>query len=81
MDKPKNNPKDLKAFTSNEVAVLIEGLKSDFRAVVEVLEPIPDRLDKVEERLSAVEFEIQSLKTAVSTAIPDINRRLAKAGI
>ena len=78
MDKPKNNPKDLEAFTSNEVAVLVEGLRSDFRAVTEGLTLLTERADKVEERLATLETKVDSLSDIVRVAIPNHEKRISK---
>ena len=45
-----SDKKNEKTFSSNEVGTLVESLRADFRAVVEVVAPIPERLTAVEER-------------------------------
>ena len=70
--------KEPKSFTPNEVAALVEELKSEFRAVVEVVAPLPNRLDKVEERLAVVETEVRSLKDVIGIALPSLTRRVDK---
>ena len=70
--------KDKNTFSSNQVAALIEDLKSQFRSVIEAVEPLPERLEKVEERLACIESEVRSLKDVVSIALPDLNKRVTR---
>ncbi|MBI4711075.1 MAG: hypothetical protein HY767_01220 [Candidatus Omnitrophica bacterium] len=74
-----------KMFSSTEVGTLIEELRSDFRAVVEVVAPLPERLTRVEERLSAVENRLIRVEDVVRVAIPSLSTRVstleAKVGI
>lgn len=75
---------DEKGFTSNQVAALLEDLKSQFKAVVEVVVPIHEDVIKIKEdmvevkdRLSSVENRLIAVEIAVTGAIPTINKRLS----
>ena len=69
-------------FTAREVAVLVEDLKSEFRAVTEVVAPLPERLSAVEERLIAVEVEVRSLRDVVHLSVfPRLSKLESKTGI
>lgn len=81
MSKPKKDNKDLKNFTSNEVAALVEGLKSDFRGVAEGVTSLQENMTDVKDRLSNIESKVSQLKDAVSIAIPDLNKRVTKLEI
>lgn len=80
-----SDKKNDKTFSNTEVGVLVESLRADFRAVAEVVAPIPERLSAVEERLTVVETEVRSLKDVVRIAIPSLSTRVstleAKAGV
>ena len=78
MDKPKNDPKNPKIFSTNEVAALIEDLKGEFRSVVEVVSPLSERMDKVENRLGVLETKVDTLSDAVRVALPSLNQRVSK---
>lgn len=72
-------------YTPNEVATLIEDLRGDFRAVTEVMAPLPARLTAVENRLATVESEVKSIKDIVRIAIPSLSKHVStletKAGV
>ena len=77
--------KESKSFTPNEVAALVEELKSEFRVVAEGVTGIDERLETVEERLSGVEEKLESVKErltgvedAVRVAIPSLTSRVTK---
>jgi BMFP domain-containing protein YqiC len=74
-----------KTFTSTEVGTLIESLRADFRAVAEVVAPIPERLSAVENRLEKVEIRLTSVEDVVRIAIPSLSARVSvletKAGV
>ena len=74
---PNSNPKDNKTFTSTEVGTLVEDLKSSFRAVTEVVAPLPGRLSAVEEKLGKLEVRVGSLEDVVRIAIPSLNSRVS----
>jgi hypothetical protein len=80
-----NSRKNEKIFSATEVGTLVEGLRTDIRAVAEAVAPIPERLTAVEVRLGVVETEVRSLKDVVRVAVPSINVRLsnleAKVGV
>jgi len=77
--------KNDKAFSNTEVGVLVESLRADFRAVTEVVAPIPERLTAVEERLSSVENRLMRVEDVVRVAVPSLSNRVSvletKAGI
>ena len=56
-------------FTAREVAVLVEDLKSEFRAVVEVVAPLPERLFAVEERLAGVEKRLTGVEDGIHLSV------------
>ncbi|MBI2167124.1 MAG: hypothetical protein HYU34_02635 [Candidatus Omnitrophica bacterium] len=72
-------------FTPREVAVLVEELCSEFRTVSEVVRPLREDMADVKERLTTLEFKVQSLDDAVRLSIPGLNKRVSrlevKAGI
>ena len=49
---------------SNEVAALVEELKSKFRTVTEVVVPFRKDMAEVKERLSALETKVDTLVSA-----------------
>lgn len=63
-------------FTAREVGALLERLESKFDLLAEGFAPIPEKLEKIEERLSVVEVEVRLLKDAVYVAIPDHAKRI-----
>ncbi|OGW84897.1 MAG: hypothetical protein A3C35_06880 [Omnitrophica bacterium RIFCSPHIGHO2_02_FULL_46_11] len=65
-------------FTAREVAVLVEDLKSEFRTVVEVVAPLPERLSAVEERLGVVETRLTSVEDVLRIALPDLSKRVSR---
>ena len=65
-------------FTAREVAVLIEDLRGEFRAVSEVVFPLREDMIEVKERLSALETKVQSLDDVVRLAIPDHAKRISR---
>lgn len=73
-----NMPDQKGNYTTTEVGTLVEALRGEFRAVVEVVAPLPDRLTAVENRLTNVETEVRGLKDVVRIAIPAIHNRLER---
>ena len=78
-----NPKKDDKGFTSNEVATLLEDIKSQFRAVTEGVTSLDDRMGRMEEDLqvlkedmTVVKSDLTTVKDAVSIAIPGLNKRV-----
>ena len=63
-------------FTASQVAALIEDLQGQFQVVVEVISPLPDRLEKIEERLEKVEMRLTGVEDAVKIAIPSLTKRV-----
>ena len=75
------NPKDDKTYSTNQVAALVEDLRSDFRAVIEVVTPLTDRMEKVEGRLSSLEVKVESLDDAIRLSVlPRLSKLEAKVG-
>jgi hypothetical protein len=69
--------KNDKAFSSAEVGTLVESLRADFRAVTEVVAPLPGRLTAVEEKLSAVEDRLIRVEDVVRVAILSLSTRVS----
>ena len=65
-------------FTSNQVATLVESLRSEFQAVAEVVVPLREDMMEVKERLTRVETELSHVKDAVRIAIPSLNKRVER---
>ena len=65
-------------FTTTEVGTLVEGLRSEFRTVVEVVAPLPGRLSAVEDRLSRVEVRLTGVEDAVRIALPSLSKRVSR---
>lgn len=65
-------------FTAREVAVLIEELRGEFRAVSGVVFPLREDMIEVKERLSSLEVKVQSLNDVVRLAIPDHAKRISR---
>ena len=63
-------------FTAREVVVLVEDLRSEFRAVSEVVVPLREDMAEVKERLTGLEGEVRLLKDAMRVGLPSINARL-----
>ena len=63
-------------FTAREVGVLVEELRSEFRAVSEVVLPLREDMADVKQRLFVLEIKVQSLDDVVRLAIPDLNKRV-----
>jgi hypothetical protein len=53
------------------VSVVVEGLRADFRFVIDGLGVVTDRLDRVESRLEAVESRLISLESGRFTPRSD----------
>ncbi len=84
--------KNDKAFSSTEVGVLIEDLKSNFNIVAEETRGLSDRMGAVENRLvgveeslTGVERRLTHVEDAVRLAVPSLFKRVsaleAKAGV
>ena len=80
---PSKERKNDKAFSSTEVGVLIEDLKSSFNVVAEETRGLSDRMGSVENRLTRVEdglsvvkMEVLSLKDVVRIALPNLSQRI-----
>jgi hypothetical protein len=65
-------------FSSREVAVLIEDLRSDFRSVSEVVLPLREDMAEVKERLTGVEERLTSVEDALRIAVPDLGKRVSR---
>ena len=65
-------------YTAGEVAVLVEGLRSDFRAVSEVVIPLREDMIEVKERLTSLENEVRSIKDVLRITLPDHAKRLTR---
>lgn len=65
-------------FTAREVAALVEELKSDFRAVSEVVVPLREDMVEVKERLTKVEEQLTGMEDAVRIILPDHERRISR---
>ena len=80
-----NKSKNDKIFSSTEVGVLVESLRSDFRSVTEVVIPLREDMADVKDRLTKVEVRVKSLEDAVRVAIPSLSTRVstleAKVGV
>ena len=81
---PNKDRKNEKTFSNTEVGVLIEDLKSSFNVVAEETRGLSDRMGRVEDRLTCVEeglsvvkIEVQSLKDVVRIALPNLSQRVA----
>jgi len=73
-----SEPKEVRNFTSNEVASLVEDLKGEFRAVAEGVSSLADRMDNVEGRLESLETKVDTLTDAVRITLPNHEKRIAK---
>ena len=79
-------------FSAREVATLVEDLRSEFRAVSEVVLPLREDMAEVKERLTKVEDcltfvedglkglsgRVTRLETAVTESIPPLSRRVSR---
>ena len=69
-------------FTPNQVAAIVEDLKSEFKVVLDVVIPLRKDMVEVKERLSAVEGEVRSLKdVVVCSVLPRITRLETKVSL
>ncbi len=64
-------------YTPNEVAALIEDLRSEFRVVSEVVVPMREDMAEVKERLSRVEDDLRSIKDVLRIELPSMRSRLS----
>lgn len=65
-------------FSAREVATLVEDLRSEFKAVSQVVLPLREDMADVKERLGHVEDEVRQLKDTVRLGFPDIFKRLTR---
>ena len=65
-------------FTAREVAVLVEDLRGEFRAVAEGLIPLREDMADVKNRLEKVEKRLTGVEDAVRVAIPSLTQRVAR---
>ena len=65
-------------FTPGRVASLIEGLRGEFKVVLDVILPLRQDMVEVKERLSAVETRVGSLEDVVRVAIPNLATRVER---
>ena len=77
----KNSKKPKTTFTANEVAVLVEGLRSDFRVFGEDLSSVKKRLDMLFEELGKQKEDIFAIKTDIRIMKADIQKLKEDVGI
>ena len=65
-------------FSASEVGTLIEDLEKKIDTVLEIVSPIPGKLEKIDDRLVAVETRLQTVEDAVRVTLPTIHKRLDK---
>ena len=64
-------------YTSTEVGVLVESLRSEFRTIAEVVVPLREDMIDVKARLSNLESDMKEVKSVIRIALPSINQRLS----
>ena len=68
-------------FTPGQVGTLLEAMDKKIDLLAEAVAPIPERLERIEERLSSVEVEVRSLKdVVVLSVLPRIAKLESKTG-
>jgi hypothetical protein len=67
---------DKKEFSASEVATLVEGLRSDFRVVAEVVTSHNDKLDAVMEMVAQNTEDIAIMKTDLSFIKQNLKRKV-----
>ena len=73
------NPKeDNKSFTAAQVGVLMENLEKKIDVALEILTPIPDRLEKIEDRLDTLEGDMKIVKDGIRIVLHDLTKRVEK---
>ncbi len=65
-------------FTSNQVAALVEDLKSDFRNVAEGVSALSEDVNRLKEDMVEVKADLTTIKDAVRVSIPSLNNRVTK---
>ena len=68
-------------FTAREVAVLVESFRNDISVIAEGVRGLGDRVEGVENRLEGIEGRFILVEDAIRVSLPDIFKRLSRAGI
>ena len=66
------DPKDPKIFSANDVAVMVEDLKSEFRAVTEMIQPMHSDIIQLKEDISQLKEDMTVVKLGVSALGSDV---------
>ena len=69
-------------FTPGQVGAIIEDLKAQFQAVVEIVAPLPERISGLEERFEKVEFRLtcveDALRIGFRETLPSLTKRVER---
>ena len=64
-------------YTPNEVATLIEDLKSQFQFVIDLVSPLPNRIEGLEHKLISLESRVISVEDVLRVGFRRIDKRIS----
>ncbi len=63
-------------YSATEVGTILESVERKFDFLAELVAPMPERLEKIENRLGVLEIDVRSIKDVLRIEIPSMRSRI-----
>ena len=66
------------SFTPGQVGAILEAMDTKISLIAEAVAPIPEKLEKIEDRLGTLETDVRFIKDVIRIEIPSMRSRIDK---